>query len=282
MVSPELPDEAWVSAFRQKRPNSLSSAVSIQTSGATAPHGEAMRFLSSARFLAVYSGVLTVAFGAVVLGGAAMIRNQTFGVITARRINIVEPDGTVRLTISNRADFPGAWYRKKEHPRPDRREAAGMLFMSEEGSEQGGFIWGASQLPDGSIQNHAHLSLDQYEENQIFAIDAGQEGKDKFSQITMTDQGDFPVEEKRKANDAIEKLPANEQDAAWDKFFATHRHDVKRLALGRNRDGSVGLALRDQNGRVRLALEVRPNGEPVVQLFSEDGQVSRELTSATK
>ena len=63
-----------------------------------------MKFLSSPRFLAAYSGVLTVAFAAVVLGGAAMVRNQTFGVITARRINIVEPDGTVRLAISNRAD----------------------------------------------------------------------------------------------------------------------------------------------------------------------------------
>jgi len=240
-----------------------------------------MKLFSSQRFLAVYCGVLTITFAAVVLG-AAMVRNQTFGVITARRINIVEPDGTVRLTISNREDFPGAWNRKKEYPRPDRREAAGMLFMSEEGSEQGGFIWGASQLPDGSIQNHAHLSFDQYEENQIFAIDASQEGKDKFSQITMTDQGDFPIEEKRKANDEIEKLPANEQDAAWDKFFATHRHDVKRLALGRNRDGSVGLELRDQNDRVRLAVTVRPNGEPSLQFFNEDGKVARELSSASK
>src|SRR5258707_1201251 len=68
-----------------------------------------------------------------------------------------------------------------------------MLFMSEEGTEQGGFIWGASQLPDGTIENHAHLSFDQYEENQIFAIDAGQEGKDKFSEVTMADQGDFPI-----------------------------------------------------------------------------------------
>jgi hypothetical protein len=65
-----------------------------------------MKFLSSPRFFAVYSGVLTIMFAAVVLGCAAMVRNQTFGVITARRINIVEPDGTVRLTISNRADFP--------------------------------------------------------------------------------------------------------------------------------------------------------------------------------
>ena len=137
-------------------------------------------------------------------------------------------------------------------------------------------------MPDGGIQNHAHLSFDQYEENQIFAIDAGQEGKDKFSQITMTDQGDFPIEEKRKANEEIEKLPANEQDAAWGKFFATHRHDVRRLALGRNRDGSVGLELRDQNDRVRLAVTVRPDGEPVLQFFNEEGKVARELTIANK
>jgi hypothetical protein len=241
-----------------------------------------MKFLSSPRFLAVYSGVLTITFTAVVLGGAAMVRNQSFGVITARRINIIEPDGTVRLTISNRADFPGAWNRKKEYLRPDREDAAGMLFMSEEGSEQGGFIWGASQLPDGSIQNHAHLSFDQYAENQIFAIDAGQEGKDKFSRITMTDQGDFPIEEKRKANERIERLPARDQAAAWGKFFATHRHDVTRLALGRSRDGSVGLELRDQNDRVRLVLTVRATGEPILQFFNEDGKIAREFSSASK
>jgi hypothetical protein len=242
-----------------------------------------MSVFSSSRFLAIYSGVLTIAFCAVVLGGAAMVRNQTFGILTARRINIVEPDGTVRLTISNRADFPGSWNRKREYPRPDRTEAAGMLFMSEEGTEQGGFIWGASQLPDGRIENHAHLSFDQYEENQIFAVDAGQEGKDKFARITMVDQGDFPIEEKRKANQEIDRLPGNEQDAAWDKFFATHRHDVNRLALGRSPDGSVGLELRDPNGRARIVLTVRPTGDPTLQFLNEDGKIVRELTpSAAK
>jgi hypothetical protein len=92
-----------------------------------------MMFLLSQKFLVVYSSILTIAFATVVLCGTAMVRNPTFDLITARRINIVEPDGTVRLTISNRADFPGAWNRKKEYPRPDRTEAAGMLFMSEEG-----------------------------------------------------------------------------------------------------------------------------------------------------
>jgi len=204
-----------------------------------------MNFLSSPRFLAIYSGILTLVFAATILCGFARLetvsQNSNFDIISARRINIVEPDGTVRLTISNRADFPGGWIHKKETPRPDRQDAAGMLFMSEEGTEQGGLIWGASQLSDGTIENHGHLSFDQYEENQIFAMDAGQEGKDKFSQITISDQGDYPVDEKRQAHDRIERLPANKQDEAWKGFFATHKHDVKRLILGRSPDGSVGL-----------------------------------------
>lgn len=241
-----------------------------------------MNFLSNPKFLSVYSAVLTVTFALVVLGSASSVRNQKFGMITARRINIVEPDGTVRLTISNRADFPGAWNRKKEYPRPDRREAAGMLFMSEEGTEQGGFIWGASQLPDGTIQNHGHISLDQYEGNQIFAIDAGQEGNDKFSRITMTDQGDFPIEEKRKANEEIDKLPLDKQEAAWDKFFTSHRHDVQRLALGRSPDGSVGLKLRDGAGRVRIVLVVQADGKPVLQFLNDQGAVIREFAPTEK
>jgi hypothetical protein len=45
-----------------------------------------------------------------------------------------------------------------------------MLFMSEEGTEIGGLIWGASRLVVGSVQNHFHLSADHYEENQILAL----------------------------------------------------------------------------------------------------------------
>ena len=237
-----------------------------------------MTLIANPRFVAVYLSLLTLALVAAVAFALAALRSPKFGTITAHRIDIVEPDGRVRLTISNRADFPGSWNRGKEYPRADRQEAAGMLFMSEEGTEQGGFIWGAGQMRDGSIQNHLHLSFDQYEENQIFAIDAGQEGKDKFSRISIVDQGTYPIEEKRKANEAIERLRADQQDEAWNKFFATHRSDVKRAELGRSPDGSVGLELRDANGKVRALLSVRASGEPVLQFLTEDGKVVREFT----
>jgi hypothetical protein len=157
-----------------------------------------------------------------------------------------------------------------------------MLFMSEEGTEQGGLIWGASQLPDGTIENHGHLSLDQYEENQVFALDAGQEGKDKFSRITLADQGDYPVEEKRKAEERIGRLPADKQDEAWGEFFSTHRHDVKRMVLGRAPDGSVGLSLRDSAGRVRIVLDVQADGKSMLQFLDDSGKVVSEFTGQKK
>ena len=76
-----------------------------------------MKALFSPRFFAIYSGVLTLVFAVTVLCGFAVMRNPNFGTITARRINIVEPDGTVRLTISNRADFPGGWIHHPKHHR---------------------------------------------------------------------------------------------------------------------------------------------------------------------
>ena len=233
--------------------------------------------LSNPRFLVIYSSVVTVAFVIAVFYAFRIMRNPQFGVITVRRINVVEPDGTVRLTISNRADFPGGWIHKKESPRPDRRDAAGMLFMSEEGTEQGGLIWGAGQLPDGTIENHGHLSLDQYEDNQIFALDAGQEGKDKFSRITISDQGDYPVDEKRKARQTIDALPPDKQDDAWGQFFSTHRHDVQRLQLGRSPDGSVGLNLSDGNGKPRIRLTVQADGKSAMQFLDFDGAVVSEF-----
>lgn len=241
-----------------------------------------MKFLGSQRFLVAYSGILTLVFAVTVLCGFSALRNPQFGTITAHRLDIVEPDGTVRLVISNRADFPGAWVRGQEYPRPDRRDAAGMLFMSEEGTEQGGFIWGAGQQPDGTVQNHLHLSFDQYEANQVFAIDAGQEGPDKFSRLAIIDQGDYPASERREAFDRIMKLPAQQQDAAWKEFFATHAHDRKRLLLGRAPDGSVGLDLKDASGRTRAQLAVDPDGTPVLRFLDQDGKVTNQFTPEKK
>src|ERR1700691_6690156 len=127
-----------------------------------------MRFFTEQRFLAIYAGVLTIVFAVTVLCAFTALRNQPFDQLTVHRINFVEPDGTPRLIISDRAEFPGAFMRGKEYPRPDRRDAAGMLFMNDEASEMGGLIWGGLKDKDGKIQNHFHLIFNKNEQDKFF------------------------------------------------------------------------------------------------------------------
>ena len=70
------------------------------------------RFLSSQQFLQhflmIYSGILTVALAVTVLTAfRPAAAPQKFNQINVERINLVEPDGTLRLVISNKALAPG-------------------------------------------------------------------------------------------------------------------------------------------------------------------------------
>ena len=60
----------------------------------------------------------------LVLMGAAKEANPSFDTITVKRINIVEPDGTVRMVISNKANLPGVFVKARNSSiRALRRES---------------------------------------------------------------------------------------------------------------------------------------------------------------
>jgi hypothetical protein len=236
-----------------------------------------MRLFSDQRFLAIYSGVLTIAFAVTLFCGFAALRSQSFDQLTVHRINFVEPDGTPRLIISDRAEFPGSFMRGKEYQRPDRRDAAGLLFMNDEASEMGGLIWSGLKDKDGKIQDHGHLSFDEYEQDQIFAIDSGREDQDKFSAIRIGERGDYPIQQTFDASLQIDKMPKDQQDAEWKKFFATHTGDANRIYLGRSPDKSASLRIKDEQGHDRIIIRVDAAGKPVIQFLDEGGKVSKEI-----
>src|SRR4029079_19815993 len=92
------------------------------------------------RFLVVYSGVLTVVLAGVLLVGAAPGAHGRFDEIDVQRINVVEPDGTLRLVISDRARLPGVYQHGKEGKGGEPRPYARLILLHDAGRERGGRI----------------------------------------------------------------------------------------------------------------------------------------------
>jgi hypothetical protein len=171
-----------------------------------------IRLLASQHFLAAYSGVLTLVFLLTILCGFGRGESKTsFDEITVHRINIVEPNGTIRLILTNKASAPGAYIKNKEYPHPTRK-TAGLLFFDDEGTEDGGLIFGLTKDASGHVtESNVHLSFDQYMQDQIVTVDAGREGDKKYSLLTMADHGDYSILEALDADARISKLPEEQR-----------------------------------------------------------------------
>ena len=236
-----------------------------------------MKVFNSPRFLVIYSAVVTVAFCATALCGFALQRKQqSFEQINVQRINLVEPDGTVRMVISDKAFFPGSFVRGKEWPRSDRK-STGMIFMDDEGTEMGGLIFDGSKDKNGKVRSNGHLSFDQYMQDQTFSIDAGEENGSHYSAIVMGEHGDYPITEGFEASDRIAALPESERAGAWKKFFETHPGDAQRIVFGRSVDNSAVLRMKDSKGKDRLVIQVQADGSPVIKFLDESGKVTNQL-----
>src|SRR5690554_2237171 len=121
------------------------------------------------RFLVVYSGLLTAVFAVVVLTGAtAPGKKAAFEEIDVQRLNLREPDGTLRYVLASSARLPGAIIRGQEYPHP--RPQAGMLFYNDEETELGGLVFAGGQDEDGVIRSGGSLTFDRYEQDQIVQL----------------------------------------------------------------------------------------------------------------
>lgn len=182
--------------------------------------------------------------------------------ITAQRINIVEPDGTLRLVISGRSRFPGIFLHGKEMSHPNRNNVAGLVFYNDEATENGGLLWNGGA--DGGATSYVHLSFDDYDQDQSLVVETIDAGRDRRVQrIEFIDRPDWPLSD---------LVGLNESEGR--EFLSTHDAPaIPRMRLAKEEDGSVGLTLRDREGRARIVLRVSAEGSPTIEVLDADGNI---------
>ncbi len=250
-----------------------------------------MKLFSNQYFLLIYSGLLTVAFSLTVTLGLARgdftlchvsaseqhdAQHPDFDQITVHRINVVESDGTPRLIISDRAEFPGEFYHGKEISRPDRQDSAGILFLNDEGTENGGMLFGGYKSNDGAFHSFGHLSFDEYEQDQTLSLDTDQDGGERSSSYQINDNNTtLLTPESFSAYRTVHAMPEGpEKQKAMAAVMAKYPMKLHaRASIERDPDKSAVLRLRDPEGHTRILLRVDANGTPTMQFLDASGKV---------
>ena len=93
---------------------------------------------------------------------------------------------------------------------PDRADSAGMLFINDEGTEDGGLIYGGASV-DGKPSSFSHLSFDQYDQDQtvVLGTELSPDGS-RNEGITLND-----APEKADHPRHVPRGRAHESHAAW-------------------------------------------------------------------
>jgi hypothetical protein len=221
--------------------------------------------------------VLVIALTVIVLAFIVTMtrllnNNNHFKLLTAERVDIVEPDGKIRMTISNRESQHPGTIDGKVLPKRDR--PAGMIFFNDDGDECGGLVY------DGDKKSASMTySIDQYHNDQIMHLEYSQDNAgvkpqrsyglklwDKYDDFTTTNLMAY-VDSLHKLNDT------NAYNAGIQKLKASGRLTNERLFVGKNKDGEVGLFLRDAKGRARLKIYINQQNQPIMETLDENGQV---------
>jgi hypothetical protein len=218
-------------------------------------------------------------------GARSPLRHESFDEITVGRINIVEPDGTKRIVISNKAQFPGDFQQGKEGARPDRRSFAGMLFINEEGTENGGLIQKGSIDADGRISSGLSLTFDRFRQDQALQLMNNDSATHQMTGIKINDVPNFRVtsmSDIERFGQESGKLTETEQRAYWKKLSDEGRLSENRIWLGNTRDRDSSLQLKDAKGRTRMLLLVSADGKAEIRMLDEQGKVSKSIMPGSK
>jgi hypothetical protein len=202
-------------------------------------------------------------------------------VLTAERLDIVEPDGNLAFVLANSQRPVGATMDGQvllQGQDEERRGVPSFIFFDGKGDEVGGFTLGV-RTTEGGYSATRHLSLDGYKQDQTVVLahyqdqngaSAGLRISDRPLSLSMIDAlaelGLEPGPSREELQATVQALPEDTRAERLQELFG-----VQRVFLGSDRDRSASLVMRDGTGRPRIVISVAQDGTPSIQVLDEIG-----------
>jgi len=236
---------------------------------------------SDLRLLKVYALIMTLLAGTLSVAAFRQAAQKTkFTEIDVERINIVEPDGKLRMVISNRPRSIGPIYKGKPFGYAGGTRP-GIIFFNDEGTENGGLTFTGRRRDDGSYSSSVGMSFDQFNQDETLTLRYSDENGRKTTGINIAERDERDIYDLIVQRDSINKIADSvTRTAALQRLFGP-RNGVplaaSRVYLGRDRSRSAVLNLSDPSGRTRLRLRVDSLGNASLEFLDEKGVVTARL-----
>jgi hypothetical protein len=243
------------------------------------------------RFLRAYTLVSTTALG--VLGLAAFTRagqpaqpaKQRFTEIDVERINVVEPDGKLRMVISNRPRSIGPIYKGKPFGYPGGGRP-GIIFFNDEGTENGGLTFTGRRDANGRYQASTGMSFDQFNQDQVLYLQYSDDNGRRRMGFTVADRADVDIYDMIAERDSIMKTPEGPARTEALRRWQEPRNGVPlfapRVYVGRDVARSAVVNLSDPAGKPRVRLVVDSLGRASLDFLDESGRVTYSLPDSAR
>ena len=212
--------------------------------------------------------------------GEVVGTHATFDVVDAERVNIREPNGNLRLSLSNGPRSQNPLYKGKPFLYTGRHRP-GIIFFNDEGTENGGLLIVGQRDSLGRINALGHLSLDQYNQDQVFVIQYAERNGKRRVGVQINDRHDTSILDWSLQRDSLNKLPDSPaKTEALRRLMAGSPDDprvAERVYLGRDTTKTAVINLSDKWGKPRLRLSVDSLGTARVDFLDAQGRVTYSL-----
>lgn len=198
--------------------------------------------------------------------------------LTVQRLNIVEPDGTLKLVISNSARQHGGTIDGVDLKSRDGKRPAGFIYFNDEGTECGGLSWQGREQ-NGKPQHSVFMTMDRFRNDQAIYWSLDDAGEQWAAGFHVQDR---PAESLGPVLVRYEEIAAmpdgEEKESAMAELRRTGLGKAPmRMFLGRDPEGQALLELKDGEGRPRARLSVALDGAAKLEFLDEAGAVVKSL-----
>ena len=232
------------------------------------------------RVLKLYALIVTTLLGTLSIAAFKQSTQRTkFTEIDVERINVVEPDGKLRMVISNKPRSIGPIYKGQPFGYAGGTRP-GIIFFNDEGTENGGLTFTGQRMPDGKFQASSGFSFDQFNQDQVLYFQYNDNNGQRRIGFTIADRANVDIFEAIARRDTITKM---QQGPARDSAMREWMNPggvpmfAPRVYLGRTTTRAAMIDLSDPNGKPRLRLMVDSLGTPSLEFLDAAGNVTSRL-----